>query len=155
MKTRSLLIERKGSAAVEFAIVLPVLLLFVFGIVEWGLYMFNRHVITDASREGARNGIVAADPRVTVDKITQVVDDYSNDYLVTFADSKPSPVVNVSLDNAGTVTSNTGCPAGAAFGQYLAVEVRYDYTFLLLPALTGGIIPPVKTIVARTNMTCE
>ncbi|HJW31585.1 MAG TPA: TadE family protein [Saprospiraceae bacterium] len=151
MKTKPMIRERKGAAAVEFALVLPLLFLLVFGIVEWGLYLFNRHVITDASREGARKGIVAADPRVSVNEIKQVVGTYSNAYLVTFADPKPSPVINVSLDGA----ANAACPLGAAFGKYLSVEVRYDYTFLLLPALTGNILPPLKTIVARTNMTCE
>ncbi len=150
MKIKLLIGEQKGSAAVEFALVLPLLFLLVFGIIEWGLYMFNNHVITNASREGARKGIVAADPRVSVDEINQVVGNYSNAHLVTFAEPKP-PDVQVCLDNI----CGKACPLGAAFGQYLSVEVRYDYTFLLLPALTGGILPPLKTIVARTNMTCE
>ena len=46
--------DESGAAAVEFAIVLPVLLLLVFGIIEFGL-LFNRYItVTHAAREGVR-----------------------------------------------------------------------------------------------------
>ena len=151
MKPAHIMKEQKGGSAVEFALVLPVLLLLVFGIVEWSLYMFNSHVITNASREGARKGIVAASPRVPLSDIETAVHTYGDSHLITFADAKPSPLINISLDNS----PNTTCPAGSGFGHYLAVEVKYDYTFLLLPALTGGLIPQLETITARTAMTCE
>jgi Flp pilus assembly protein TadG len=151
MKTRQIIKEHKGGSAIEFALVLPVLLLFVFGIIEWGLYLFNNHVITNASREGARKGIVQASPRVSLADIETAVHNYSDSHLVSFADTKPSPVINISLDGS----ANTTCPTGNGFGSYLAVEVRYDYTFLLLPSLTGGLLPQLKTITARTAMGCE
>ena len=151
MKTRQIIKERKGGSAVEFALVLPVLLLLVFGIIEWGLYLFNSHVITNASREGARKGIVQAVPRVPLSDIQTAVHTYSDSHLVTFADAKASPIIDIALDGS----PGTPCPTGNGFGHYLAVEVRYDYTFLLLPPLTGGILPGMKTITARTAMTCE
>jgi Flp pilus assembly protein TadG len=43
-----------GAAAVEMALVLPILLLLVFGIIEFG-FIFNRYIsVTHAAREGAR-----------------------------------------------------------------------------------------------------
>jgi len=151
MKNRQIIKEQNGGSAVEFALVLPVLLLLVFGIIEWSLYMFNSHVITNASREGARKGIVAASPRVPLSDIETAVNKYSDSHLITFADVKPSPLTKISLDGI----SNKTCPAGSGFDHYLAVEVKYDYTFLLLSGLTGGLIPRFKTITARTSMTCE
>ncbi|WP_242395470.1 TadE/TadG family type IV pilus assembly protein [Anaeromyxobacter oryzisoli] len=56
----------RGAAAVEFAIVLPVLLLVVLGAIDWGYYFFCREVVVNASREGARAGSVippGSDPR--------------------------------------------------------------------------------------------
>jgi len=50
-----------GAAAVEFALVLPVLILLVFGIVEFGL-VFNRWLsVTHAAREGVRTYSLSGD----------------------------------------------------------------------------------------------
>lgn len=44
----------KGTSAVEFAIILPILIMLVFGIIQFGL-VFNKYIaITHATREGAR-----------------------------------------------------------------------------------------------------
>ncbi len=46
--------DQSGAAAVEFALVVPILFLLVFGIIEFG-FIFNRWIsVTHASREGAR-----------------------------------------------------------------------------------------------------
>ncbi len=55
--------ERKGergAAAVEFALVLPVLLVLVLGAIDWGWYFYVREVVTNSAREGARAGSVDA-----------------------------------------------------------------------------------------------
>ena len=43
-----------GAAAIEFAIVAPLLFVLLFGIIEFGAILYNKSVITNASREGAR-----------------------------------------------------------------------------------------------------
>jgi hypothetical protein len=43
-----------GGISVEFAIIFPVLMLLVFGIVDLGHAWYMRHLMSDASREGAR-----------------------------------------------------------------------------------------------------
>ena len=45
-----------GVAAVEFALILPVLLVLVFGIINYGILLYDQAVITNAAREGARWG---------------------------------------------------------------------------------------------------
>lgn len=50
--------DEKGVSAVEFALLLPVLVLIIFVIIEGGLVLYNQQVITNASREGARVGIL-------------------------------------------------------------------------------------------------
>ncbi|HHY30590.1 MAG TPA: pilus assembly protein, partial [Syntrophaceticus sp.] len=50
--------NNRGQALLEFALVLPILLLFVFGIIEFGIIFFDNLVITQAVREGARVGVV-------------------------------------------------------------------------------------------------
>ena len=50
--------NERGASAVEFAIVLPVLVMFVFGIIEFGIVFYNKAMITNACREAARAAIV-------------------------------------------------------------------------------------------------
>ncbi|MEK7788130.1 MAG: TadE family protein, partial [Chloroflexota bacterium] len=54
-----------GAAAVEFALLLPLLMLLLFGIVEFGLALHRQQVLATASREGARVGIRQTAPRPT------------------------------------------------------------------------------------------
>ena len=49
----------RGAAAVELALVLPVLLLLVLGAIEWGYYFFLENVVVNSAREGARAGSIA------------------------------------------------------------------------------------------------
>ena len=46
----------RGGVAVEFAIILPVLMLLVFGIIDFGHAWYMRHLMSDGSREEARYG---------------------------------------------------------------------------------------------------
>ena len=50
--------NHRGQAFVEFALILPFLLVIVGGIIDWGLAFFVGQVIENASREGARAGAV-------------------------------------------------------------------------------------------------
>jgi Flp pilus assembly protein TadG len=57
-RARRLWRDTAGAAAVEFALVLPVLLLMVMGILDFGRALNIHHVVTDASREAARRAVV-------------------------------------------------------------------------------------------------
>ena len=49
--------QEKGSSAVEFAIIVPVLLTILFGIIEYGWVMTSWIIIANAASEGARAAI--------------------------------------------------------------------------------------------------
>lgn len=53
--------EERGSSAVEFAVVLPLLLILVFGIIEFGLAFYRAQNFQAAAREGARMLSVGVD----------------------------------------------------------------------------------------------
>jgi Flp pilus assembly protein TadG len=59
MGKRNLVRNQKGQAFVEFAIVLPILLLLVFGIIQFGILFNNYLTLTDAVRAGARQAAVS------------------------------------------------------------------------------------------------
>ncbi len=67
-----------GIAAVELALVLPVFMLVVLGIVEFGRAFMAEHLLAEASRLGARRAIVAG---VTESEVKQLVKDFCGDTL--------------------------------------------------------------------------
>lgn len=60
-KHRRLFGDRQGQATVEFALVLPLLLVILLGIFEMGNVLGSQMVIDNLAREGARNGAVGYD----------------------------------------------------------------------------------------------
>ncbi|MCR5704616.1 MAG: pilus assembly protein [Eubacterium sp.] len=72
MKQKKIKNER-GQAMVEFAIVLPFLLLILCGILDFGWIYYNKYMVEDASYQGARYAFVAEakqqamNPAATVD----------------------------------------------------------------------------------------
>jgi len=62
-------LNERGAVAAEFALLLPVILLILFGTIEFGMIMYSREVITNASREGARAGIVQVSPKPTAEPL--------------------------------------------------------------------------------------
>jgi len=124
-------------AAIEFAIVLPVLVSLLFGSIEFSLLLYNQQIITNASREGARFGILMDTPRKSAAQITATVENYCADYLVSFGDDIPLSV---------NVTGAQG-----SFGDDLTVRVTHNYGFLYLSNL--GFSP--RDLVAQTVMKME
>jgi Flp pilus assembly protein TadG len=49
-----------GQSMVEFALVLPIFLLLLFGLIDIGRYVYTANAVNEAAREGARLGSVAA-----------------------------------------------------------------------------------------------
>jgi len=143
--------DEKGSAAVEFAVVLPLLLMVLFGIIEFGLLIYNKAMITNASREAARAGVVFdSDPatgsldRLNATELANIVNGYCQSYLITFSSTPQAP----------QTTTTPGNPETMASGQLLTVSVSYHYDYLLMPAflsdLAGGL-----DLVANTTMRAE
>jgi len=60
---------RRGAALVEFAVVLPLLLLVVFGIIEFGQVAFVRHGLINAATQGARAAILPGASEASVQAI--------------------------------------------------------------------------------------
>lgn len=53
--------SERGATLVEFAILLPVFLLLIFGIVDWSRYMIGQNSINSVARESARYGSAVGD----------------------------------------------------------------------------------------------
>jgi Flp pilus assembly protein TadG len=121
--------DENGGTLSEFAIIAPFLFLLLFGIIEFGVLLHDRAIIINASREGARAGIVFSHPNpVSEAEIRQVVTNYCGTYLISFGSSTP-PILDIDVD------------PGFVSGDPLTVTVNYSYQFLVfsnLLALVGG-----------------
>lgn len=124
---------QSGQSAVEFALVLPLLLILLMGIMEFGLVLYDKAVITNAAREGARAGIVYLDPSnwKTDSDITTVVNNYCKAYLVTF--SSNNPVIACQRTGTSPYTNN----------NTLTVTVTYNYGWLVLPGFITSLVNPL------------
>ncbi len=84
--------SRRGAAAVEFAVVAPLFLLLLGGIIEFGQAFRIEHAISNASRRGARAGIV--DGATSIEIIQNVKAQCSQTLGVSEADVTVQVAVN-------------------------------------------------------------
>jgi Flp pilus assembly protein TadG len=125
---------------VEFALVLPVLLLLIFGMIEFSVMLYDKAMLTNASREGARLGILYDYPtRITTAEMSTTVDNYLQNHLI-------------SLGGASTWSTSVSGTCTAA-GDPITVTVTYDYNFLVFDVLAS--LAPTLTLGATTTMRCE
>jgi Flp pilus assembly protein TadG len=71
MKKISFIKNQKGASAVEFAIILPVLVMLIFAIFEFGIAFNNYIALTHAAREGVRLAAVAEEEDYIKQEIIQ------------------------------------------------------------------------------------
>ena len=133
MKKKGLFKCQRGASAVEFAIVLPLLLVFIFGIIEFGILLYDKAIITNASREGARTAILYHAPTglsepIPAGDVQTVVLSYCAAHLINFSSATPSVTVS-------PITM------GAAGMKYRTVTVSYGYTFLVFPSVLATLVP--------------
>lgn len=132
---------QRGAAAVEFAIVCSLLFLLVFGIIEFSIMLYDKAMLTNASREGARAGIVWAPDR--------------NETSVTSLVSAAVDLYTPNLINFGTAASISKDVdlEGVEPGKSLTVNLEYEYSFLAFDAFSG--LGPKVKLTAQTVMRME
>ena len=131
----------KGQALVEFALLVPVFLLLLFAIVDFGMGFYSWITVTNSAREGARFGAVQA----STDDIIQRVKDTSD--LIN-EDAKMTVTVTNAADNGGDP------------GESVVVQVDYDYDLItplasLVAFISGDIIGPTLTLSSTAEMRLE
>ncbi len=129
--------KERGQSMVEFVLVLPIFLLLVFAIVDFGMGFHAWLTVTNSAREGARLGAVRASSTQIVTRVHDTSD---------------------TLDPAKmtiTVTNAQGDP-----GESVVVGVDYDYTLItpldnILGMISGGSVGPTITLSSTADMRLE
>ncbi len=128
--------QRRGAAAVEFAVVAPVFFLLVFGMVEYGRMVMVQQIIVNSAREGCRAAVLDGS---------------------TTAGVKTTTINAMAAGNITITTSNVTVspdpPSSAEFGDPVTVTVTVPFnqvSWLPSPMYLGG-----KSMTAATTMRRE
>lgn len=111
----------KGQSLVEFALVIPILLLVIFGLFDLGYAVFIKNMISNAAREGARTGII-----------------------ITKTDADIRARVNAAAPGLNLSTAQiaiTPSPNNRKFDEPITVTVSYTYSPMtpVLGGITGSV----------------
>jgi Flp pilus assembly protein TadG len=154
----------KGTALLEFALILISLILLSLGMIEFGLIAYDKQVITNASREGARWAIVnpspaSAAPRRTTSSVEGVVQEYwTKNKLITFGSNTPTSSIKDVVTDTDIITTQNVCSDATPPDKDILVEVTYQYEFLVFDIILnflGGSQNNTFSISGSTIMRCE
>jgi len=106
--------DREGAAAVEFALVLPALLLMMFGIINFGIALNQYLELTDGVREGGRTFAISRSSATPYTSTTTAITSAAAN--LTAGSITITVQVNgvACTTNAGCSTALTAAPGGAA-----------------------------------------
>ena len=138
-------IDERGQALAEFALVLPLILFFIAGIIEFGRAWNIKQAVTDAAREGARYTVVM-DVTMTLAAIQTKIEERlalasieESDIVFSSADPSCSPV-DACLHNQW------------GYGREMTVQVSTQHRMGLVHVLLGWAGVP-STVPIRTDAT--
>ena len=128
--------NRRGAAAVEFAVVAPLFFLLVFGMIEFGRMVMVQQIITNGSREGARIAVLDG---ATGGEVVTAVENY---------------LTSASVDGAEVAVSPNP-PSSAGYGEPVTVVVSIPFdqvSWLPSPMFLGGNPMSATTVMRRETV---
>ena len=137
---RRLFANQQGSALVEFALTVPILFSFFFGLIQVCLASYCHQVISECAREGTRYAMVHG----------STCQNASGSSCTVSAATVNSYVASTGWPNlgGGTMAANTTFPdASQAPGSRVQVTVTYLFPF------RGPFIPPTTLTMSSTSVT--
>lgn len=138
----------RGTTIVEFALVLPIFLLLVFGIFDFGRYFFVDHTLQYATREGMRLALVGrtltdgnGNPMSREASIIQTIKDKASMAVDPSDPSLSIYIFQIGSDYSDPSNWQNLPPNAGGPGSPMRVRTRYTYEFMtpLIGAFfTGG-----------------
>jgi Flp pilus assembly protein TadG len=124
--------RKRGQAMVEFALVIPIFMLVLSGILDFGFSLYSRMTVINAAREGARAAVMVSDvTTIPLVVSTQVISTASSGGITVV-----SANVHVTCVNGATTTTSpcnfnnnysSSHTDGAQAGDFVSVTVNYSY----------------------------
>ncbi len=117
--------RRRASALVELAIAMPVIMMLVFGVMEYGYFLYVKNTLQGAARDGARQAVIATATNATVQTAVDTA------------------MLAAGLQASGySVTTSPANVSGLPSGQAITVTVTCNWGTMgvhPLPQSLGGI----------------
>jgi Flp pilus assembly protein TadG len=139
---------------VEFAIIFPIMVLLAFGVIDFGHAWYMRHIMSDASREGARYATRyvtdASGHRILPKDLNPAVADYVKTTWGLTSRLPADASADVTPGGAAATESNVSVLAGEDF----IVTITATKTWFVLGSLLPG-LGNSATLTVATTMTCE
>jgi Flp pilus assembly protein TadG len=135
--------DERGASAVEFALVVPFLLLIVFGIIVYGMVFAQSLSLSNSARQAARSGVISG---TTCDQITTLAHDAADTIGMNGADTTVTIKRGLTKSTASSACAGGGTTQPCktqAIGTNVYVTLTYDtdpiVPFVPVPStLTGG-----------------
>jgi Flp pilus assembly protein TadG len=134
--------DERGAEVIEVALTLPLLLLVVLGIIEFGFMFQQYEVVTNAAREGARLAVLPT---------------YASADAITRVDQYLDAAGLVSGSATTTVGAPVALPVGGSCAWTVTVNVSYPHPVPFLGGIAGyfGGSWGTVTLHAASNMRTE
>lgn len=138
----SLLQDRRASSAAEFALVLPLLILFLFGILDAGRYMWALNSAEKAAQMGVRYAVVS-------DPVAAVINtDFVDDYSIPGGDVVPNATFG-SATCTSAICTVTGAASGVSGRNAAAFDAIVTWMQKFYPDITA---PRVRIIYQNVGL---
>lgn len=124
---------------VEFAVVAPIFIMLVFGMIEFGRAVMVQQVLVNASREGARQAVLDGTS-------TTEIEDRIDVYLSASGIDSETIIYTVNGSTVGDPTT------AAQFGDAVGVEIQVnfdDVSWMPVPQYIGGTVLRASSIMRR------
>jgi Flp pilus assembly protein TadG len=128
---------------VEFALVLPIFMLILTGILDFGFMLYSRMSVINAAREGARAAVMASDPTVIVATAKAAAVSAASQGGIT-VDQGNVDVTCLDTHDDPTSTAPITC-GDAVSGDSVKVDIRYSYPSFF-PATPWPQVPLSSTV---------
>ena len=133
------LTRQSGQELVEFAVILPILLLILFGVADLGRLFHATVAITNAAREGARfGGLYRYDIPIGTYSCNEPIDLLPDLVFASCAEGRSSGI------EISRMTVEATCPQGCLAFEPLQVAVTYNFDFIL-----GNFVPGIGSMPGR------
>ena len=143
--------QNRGQSLVEFALVLPLLMILVFGIIDFGMGLRSYISLTNATREGARFAAIGGSAGVYPGNC----DGVTNTTVVGRV-----CVAIEGLDRADLTSVGVSYPNGQNPGESVVVSADYTYNYItpmgdIVDFFSGGSFPDALSLSTSTDMRLE